>query len=405
MEKRTLLKPLGIVRALLVLWAIGMPSSQAHAQDLKKLAADLAMQVHALGHTRVTVVDFRDLDDKPSKLGKLLAQDLQEALADPKLKLQVVDQGHLSELFEQIEKAEEGLLDPDTSRALGKIAGTEVMIVGTVMPSSVTIKLQVKAIDLETAKLVKAQSASLARVGLRGALATESEGGDEDDEAADDARQAAAEKSAKAKQPPPPVRTIRDQGVVFELDECSMSGHSLTCDLTVTSEGRDRKVAVYFDSRAWSDTGDEHGPDEIMVANSSSDDQCAVKQILRGVPTPLSLTFPNFGTDSSLVERLRVYWQEREWCYRGARPVDFDKIALAEGGGYSSKKAGHGGGGESGGGGGKGKGGLLQRFGNTLVNRLEEAATQMLDKETDKLVGDDEEEEDGETKPKKKKKG
>ncbi|HYG64588.1 MAG TPA: hypothetical protein VEL74_18555, partial [Thermoanaerobaculia bacterium] len=265
MEKKTFRKRLGIVWALFVVLAVGAPSSPAHAQDLKKLATDLAMQIHALDHNRVTVVDFLDLDGKPNKLGKLLAQDLQEALADPKLKLQVVDQGHLPELFEQIKKADEGLLDPATSKALGKIAGTEVMVVGTVMPSSVTIKLQVKAIDLETAKLIKAQSASLARVGLRGALATESEGGG----AADEAESAKEEVVAKAAKPKvqAPARVLQDQGVIFELDACSLSGNALTCELTVTSERRDRRITVTHRSRAWSDSGDEYGPNEITIAN------------------------------------------------------------------------------------------------------------------------------------------
>src|SRR5829696_2922943 len=135
-------------KGCMILLLLLLCGARAHGQDLSKLAIDLAAKIHAKNHERVTVVDFLDLDKKPNKLAKFLAHQLQSALNEPELNLVVVDQGHIAELFDQMEKLSEGLIDPTTARELGKVAGTEVVIYGTVMVSSLSVRLDVSAIDL-----------------------------------------------------------------------------------------------------------------------------------------------------------------------------------------------------------------------------------------------------------------
>jgi hypothetical protein len=405
-------KYLGFVGILLALLTSGAPAAQA--QDLSKLATDLAARIHAVKHDRVTVVDFLDLDKKPNKLGQFLAQKLQVALAEPKHDLSVVDQSQLPQLFDQMKLLDEGLIDPATRRELGKITGTEVVIVGTVMVSSMSVKLDVKAIDLQTAKVITGERASLVRLGSIEKLANES--ADEEETASDEeenegltkpASQKSAGKSSRA-----PVRNRRDQGVIFDLDGCSLSGDDLTCNITLTSEGRDRWFSISFDSRAWNASGEEYGPGDVTVANSKSRSGCAVKQVLKNVPTLLTMTFPQFGDDSD-VERLRLVWNERDDCWgNGGRPVDFEKIAVSDDDSSSSRIASRSGKGQGNpaGGSGKRKGGLLQRFGGTVLDILEDRATQFIEDKTAGLVGGDDDDDEAEEQkseeatPKKKKK-
>ncbi len=411
MKHKLLQKGLGIFGLLLTLLMFG--ASSAQAQDLNKLATELAARIRAVKHNRVTVVGFVDLDKKSNKLGNFLAQKLQSALAEPDRGLEVVDQSQIPQLFEQVKLLEEGLLDPATRQELGKVTSTEVVIVGTVMVSSLSVKLDVRAIDLQTAKVITGANTSLTRLGILEKLANESmeeesaAANDEDEEQANPASQRSAGKPSRA-----PVRSRSDQGMVFELDGCSLSGDALTCSVDVTSESRDRLLAVSFNSRAWNDAGEEYGPADMTIANSRwSNDDCAVKQVLKNVPTRLSVTFPQFG-DGSDVERLRLLWTENEYCHR-ARPVDFDKIPVAyDDGSSSSRIAGRSGSGgrNAAGGSEKRKGGLLKRFGGTVLDILEDRAMQVIDQKTAGLLGVDEgeeeekEEEEEEEKPKKKKK-
>ncbi len=373
--------------------------AHAQAQDLGKLATELAAKIHAKNHERVTVVDFLDLDKKPNKLAKFLTHQLQSALNEPELDLVVVDQGHIAELFDQMEKLSEGLIDPATARELGKVTGTEVVIYGTVMVSSLSVRLDVSAIDLQTAKVIASGTASPKRFGLLDRLAKEveqKEGGAAAD--LEEEESPAPVKKASAKKAPPTV--LRDNGILFEVTGCSISLDTLTCALMVTSEGRDRWLAVGESSRAWNEAGEEFGPSDLAISNTQVQGHCVAKRILRDVPTNLSLTFPAFGSDGSIVERLRVYWSEEENCYWSrsrTRSVDFQKIALADGDFSSSKKAGAGGAGATGsalGGSKKGSGGLFGRLTDKLLDTAASTLEKAIDKEAKKLTGEDEEEDE-----------
>ncbi|HEY0554892.1 MAG TPA: FlgO family outer membrane protein [Thermoanaerobaculia bacterium] len=372
----------------------------SRAQDLSKLATDLAARIHDVKHERVTVVDFVDLDKKPSRLGQYLAQQLQATLAAPQNKLKVVDQSQVGALMEQMEKLNEGLIDPETKQELGKIASTEVVIVGTILPSSLTVHLDVKAIDLRTANLITAQGTSLVRAGLVDRLLGSS-GGDEVKVAG--TKEKAQDSAAKSHAP---TRSRHDQGVDFDLAGCSLSGDALTCAVTVTSEARDRSLAVGFESRAWNDAGEEYPPDDVTVANLSRQSNCTTKQILKDVPTRMTVTFPKFGADDSMVERLRLSWKEATNCWDGSwRPVEFEKIAVSDDTDFSSSHAGgkgHKGGGKSAASGGNGSsspGGFLQR----LTNKAMDVVEGVIDNKTKKYTGDDSQtDQDGTTTTKKK---
>ncbi len=399
MKRRSVWSGQRALATLLVLVACGASPSPAAAQELKKLAGELAGRIHAAQRSRVTVVDFVDLDGKPSKLGSFVAQLLQLELADSGLRLEVVDQGQLAQLFDQVELDEEGLLDPATKQVLGKVSATEVVVVGTVMPSSLSVRLDARAIDLQSQKLIGAGNAKLPRLGPIARLANEAAGGG----AASGATEEAAEpekgggsEAVRAKVLAP-LRTRRDKGIVFTLDGCSLSGDELTCTLEMTSEKSDRWVAISLGSQAWNDQGDEHLSSVVTVANTSSEEGCAKKEILRDVPTPVSLSFPKYVAGTARVERLRLSWAEPDQgnCHwYDWRPVDFEAIVLSDEPAIA--------GGVRAGGNAKGSGsvagkrrGFLQR----TLQIIEDTATDMLENEARKLKGEDEKEEEDEEPP------
>lgn len=368
--------------------------TRAHAQDLTKLASELAAKIHAKHHERVTVVDFLDLDKKPNKLAKFLTHQLQSALTEPEMDLVVVDQSHIAELFDQMEKLSEGLIDPATAREVGKVAGTEVIIYGTVMVSSLSVRLDISAIDLQTAKVIASGTASPKRFGLLDRLAKEVE--QEEGGIASDQEESEASAPVKKASVKKPARALRDQGVLFEVNGCSISLDTLTCALIVTSEGRDRWMAVGESSRAWNEAGEEFGPSDLAISNTQVQGKsCVAKRILRDVPTNLSLTFPAFGGDGSIVERLRVYWAEEDNCYWSrshTRSVDFQKIALADGDFSSSRKAGAGSAGAAGnalGGSKKGGSGLFGRLTDKFLETAASTVEQVIDKKAKELIGEE----------------
>lgn len=390
--------PLQLISVCL-LWTLA--AIPARAEDIKGLAAQLAMKIRAAKHERVTVLDFVDLDQKPSKLGKFLAQQLSSALGDEEHQLVIVDQSELPQLYDQIAKLNDGLVDPATKAELGKVTGTEVIVVGTVATSSLTVKVDVKAIEVQTAKMIPGtgKNASVTRLGgTVEKLASEAEGRDMEEDEPSSPVKAAKKEKLKA---PPTVK--RDQNMQFELEGCELEVGDLTCSLTLTNGAPDRKIAVGLESRSWDDQGGEHASSSVSIANSTSERDCLRKDVLKDVPTRFSLTFPGFGEDSEEVAQLRIFWSpNNEGCYSNSwRTVQFTNIPLSEGGSlafssHSGKKST------------KsetptlsGKGGLLNKFGAKALQMLESTATQMLEKEKAKFLG--EEEEEATPKPKKKK--
>lgn len=369
-----------------VLWVLLLGSgSRAHAQDLTKLATDLAAKIHAKKYERVTVVDFLDLDQKSNKLTKLMTLQLQSALTEPERDLVVVDQGHIAELFDQMDKLSQGLIDPATARQLGKITGTDVLIYGTVMVSSLSVRLDVSAIDLQTAKVIASGSASPKRFGMLDKLAREAD--HEETALAEDEEVQVPVKKASGKNVL--ARSRRDQGFLFDFHECSLVSDALTCTLSITSEGRDRWIAVSATSRAWNETGEEFPSNDLAISNSQGD-HCVAKALLKDVATNLTLTFPNFATEDSIVERLRVAWVEGNACYYQFRPVDFEKIALSDGPSPSTRqRSGNGTASASNATGSKKGGGLFGRLTEKIIDAAASTAEKVIDKNAKKLSGED----------------
>lgn len=101
-----------------------------------------------------------------------------------------------------------------------------------------------------------------------------------------------------------------------------------------------------------------------------------------------------------MVERLRLQWSGNDNCWGDARPIDFEKIALSQDEDFASPRKAiraNAIGGERASSG-KKKGGILQRIGGRVLDAVEEAASDVIDKQTRKLTGDDEEEEEDDPK-------
>jgi FlgO protein len=375
---------------------------QAYEQDMKNLAADLSVGIQGAKRTRVTVLDFVDLDKKTTNLGKFLAQQLAAAFAEGG-KVEVVDQSQLPQLFDQIAKLSDGLIDPATKQELGQVTSTEVVVVATVIPSSLTVRIEAKAIDLPTAKVLAARSAKVARLGgIVERLASESEGGGTSLGGTPGVMTA---QPLIQKTPPPSVLTRSDLGVLFELDECVLENGVLSCTLTMTSSTKNRMVMIGLGSRVWDESGAEYGAATVQIANSSSEDGCVRKEVLKGVPTRASLTFHEFPEESEVVQQLRIWWSDTNgsWCSNANRAVNFERIPLTE-----SAVASHGGLGKSsqkrGASPAAKKGGILGRIGSRVLEMVEDAAMSRIEQETDKVLGTDDEEQVTPKKPKKPKK-
>ncbi|AZO32524.1 FlgO family outer membrane protein [Mesorhizobium sp. M1B.F.Ca.ET.045.04.1.1] len=133
----------------------------AYDDDLQKVAEKLIAQLETAGQARATVLDFTDLQGQQNELGRFLAQELSDKLIGAAKSVSFLDRAGLQYLLKENKLSAEGLVNPETTRKLGNLIGVDTLIVGTATPLGKKIRLSVRAIAVETGKIVGSQSVTL----------------------------------------------------------------------------------------------------------------------------------------------------------------------------------------------------------------------------------------------------
>src|ERR1039457_3312642 len=136
----------------------------ARAQDmdteLSKLTEDLAAKIKDHGSKKVTVLDFTDLQGGSSELGKYIAEQLTVDFVMTKRDFSVLDRANLNKILAEHNLTSKGLIDPENAKQLGKFAGVDALILGTIIPKGTnSVSLNAKIITTDTAEIIGAARA------------------------------------------------------------------------------------------------------------------------------------------------------------------------------------------------------------------------------------------------------
>jgi curli biogenesis system outer membrane secretion channel CsgG len=158
--------PLKIIIAfiLAVLFFLSCPlSSMAYEKEIKKLSASMTNHIIQVSMKTIAVVDFTDLQGSVTELWRFLAEEFSVALAGAGKGFEIVDRTHLRSILKEHKLSSAGIIDTQTARKLGKIAGVQALIAGTITPFGDSIRLSVKVLDTETAKVISATAGNTAK--------------------------------------------------------------------------------------------------------------------------------------------------------------------------------------------------------------------------------------------------
>jgi hypothetical protein len=75
----------------------------------------------------------------------------------------VIDRTNLNSLIKEHKLSKTGLIDSATARQLGKIAGADALVTGTLTPIGDNVQLIVKVLDAETADMIDSAKINIAR--------------------------------------------------------------------------------------------------------------------------------------------------------------------------------------------------------------------------------------------------
>lgn len=129
-------------------------TTTAYEKEIRSLSESMAANIGEAGKKTIAVADFTDLQGNITELGRFLAEEFSVALAGSGKGFEVVDRTHLKVLLKEHKLSVTGLIDPQTARKLGKIAGVEALVTGSLTPFGDSIRLSVKILDTNTAKLI-----------------------------------------------------------------------------------------------------------------------------------------------------------------------------------------------------------------------------------------------------------
>jgi len=161
--KHFLAKPFTVYLFLAIIALLHCPFSFAYEEEIKDISANMAKDIADAGKKTIAVADFTDLQGNVTELGRFLAEEFSVALAGAGTRFEVVDRIHLKSIIREHKLSATGMIDPKTARKLGKIAGVQALITGMVTPFGDNVRVTVKLLDTETAKIIGASTANIAK--------------------------------------------------------------------------------------------------------------------------------------------------------------------------------------------------------------------------------------------------
>ena len=159
-EKRLLLKPLSCLFCI-ILSLVQISSVLAYEREIKDVTKYLSQNINKSGKKNLAVVDFTDLQGNVTEFGRFLAEEFSVALASADRNFEVIDRTHLKVILQEHKLSSTGVIDPETARKLGKIAGVESLLTGTITPLGGNVRISVKILDTTTANLIGASTINL----------------------------------------------------------------------------------------------------------------------------------------------------------------------------------------------------------------------------------------------------
>ena len=190
-----------------------------YEKEVQSLSLTIAEKVATADKKRIAVVDFTDLKGNVTELGRFLAEEFSVSLAGLGKEFEVVDRTRLNSIITEHKLSTTGIIDPQTARKLGKIAGVEALVTGTITPFGDSVRLAIKVLDTNTARVITGITGNIAKT------------------------KAIEELLARGIIPPlppgqPPVgKEVEAEGFIFRPVGCERSGNKMICTVSFQNNG------------------------------------------------------------------------------------------------------------------------------------------------------------------------
>ena len=161
MQRLPILSSMFITISLVIL-AANPVKAQNVRDGVENLAKQIIEGMPGDKETRVVVVDFPDLLNITSNLGRYVANRLTTRLAQSD-KFFVVERQRLGQVLAELKFSMSDLIDPEKAKELGKMVGVEAMVVGTISDLGSQVDLDARLIEIESRRMLLSATTTISK--------------------------------------------------------------------------------------------------------------------------------------------------------------------------------------------------------------------------------------------------
>ena len=292
--------PVRVVTAVVALTVLGgtdvLKAQKLLADAVQDLATQIASKVEQEKKRRIAVLPFLELDGRSTVLSTYLPEELVTHLFNLGT-FHIVERTVIDRLLGEIKLDRSGLIDPETAKEVGKIAGVEAVVTGTIADFQTYVAVNCRLIDAQTATVFAAAQVRIAKDDdVRKILDSPIPG-----ESA-----APAPSAAAGSQPEADLAHIQEQeDFTFLLQGCSRSGTNVRCRVLITNNAGDRELIIDDSSRFFDEIGNEWKATFVKLGSKSGSGYIWTL-LLSGVPTKAELLFEGVVLEARTARRLEI---------------------------------------------------------------------------------------------------
>lgn len=146
---------------LLLLITVPVYAQKTLTDGIKDLASQISASVTKEQKKRIAVMPFQELDGGSTVLGTYLAEELLSHLVNSGLK--IVERGMLDKLLAEQKLQSTGAIDPATAMRVGKVAGVDAIVTGSVTDLQSNVGVNCRIIDTTTGEVFAAAQAKITK--------------------------------------------------------------------------------------------------------------------------------------------------------------------------------------------------------------------------------------------------
>jgi hypothetical protein len=244
------------------------------------------------------------LQGNVTELGRFLAEELSVSLASSDNGFEVVDRTNLKAIIKENKLSLTGLIDPATAQKIGKIAGTDALITGTLTPFGDSVRLAVKVLDTSTAKIITASTINIAKTKAIEDLLGSAIKTDPTPQSSPTPKN--NQKTTLTNSQTESIQKEEANGITFEIKNCTISGTSLICNLIVTNTEDDKELVIPANAlgskvKVYDDQGNLYIASKCQIGNVGE-----YLMLVSGIPTKIKFIFNNVSKNINKISLLQI---------------------------------------------------------------------------------------------------